>query len=111
MVRFDSQRVLQDVRQATTEDLLDRVTAYRTGMEAEALGIMEAELRRRGVGRKQIEDHAQRPVLADRAGVAVKCSYCSRPAIGRSWVWHRLWWCIPVFPRRFNYCPEHVPTV
>jgi hypothetical protein len=111
MVPFDSQKVLRSARQATTEDLLDRVTAYRDGMEGEALEILEAELRRRGVGREQIEAHARQagPVLRGPDGVAVKCNFCRRPAVARGWGWHRLWGKVPVFPRRFYYCPDHQP--
>ncbi len=56
---FNPDRVLANARQATTEDLLNRVTAYRAGMEPEALAIIEAELKRRGVRPDQIEGHAQ----------------------------------------------------
>ena len=34
-MRFDVERVRQNVQQATTEDLLDRLTVYREGMEPE----------------------------------------------------------------------------
>ena len=42
-------RVRANVQAASTEDLLDRATVYREGMEPEALDLIEAELRRRGV--------------------------------------------------------------
>ncbi len=114
MVPFDGQKVLHNARQATTEDLLDRVTAYPEGMEPEALEIVEAELRRRGVGPDQIEEHARRQagrVLRGPDGMAVKCSFCRRPAVARRWGWDRLWGKVPVFPRRFQYCQEHQPKV
>lgn len=36
----DIERVRKNVGQATTEDLLDRITAYSEGMESEALAII-----------------------------------------------------------------------
>ena len=42
-MRFDRQRVESNVRQATTEDLLDRITVFAAGMEGDALEIIEAE--------------------------------------------------------------------
>jgi hypothetical protein len=110
MFRFDPQRVLVNVRKATTEDLLDRVTAYRAGMEPEAIDIIEAELRQRGVGTDEIEAHAERcrrETLQLPDGTAVKCTFCHRPAVARGWGWHRLWGLVPLFPRSFRYCPEH----
>src|SRR5262245_10163628 len=111
-MRFDPQRVLLNARQAGTEDLLDRVTAYREGMEPEALEIIEAELRRRGVGPEQIEAHARRyreEGVALPGGAAAKCSLCRRPAVARGWGWHRLWGRLPLFPRPFRYCEAHRP--
>jgi hypothetical protein len=113
MLPFHRQRVLLNVRQATTEDLLDRVTAYRAGMEPEALEVIEAELRARGVTAEQIEAHADRrrqEAVFLSQGVAVKCSFCERPAVATSWGWHRLWRLVPLFPRPFRYCTEHQPT-
>jgi hypothetical protein len=109
MIRFDAQKVLLNARQATTDDLLDRVTAYRDGMEPEAVEILEAELRRRGVGREQIERHAAE-VGRPPHGAAAMCSYCRRPAVAAGWAWHRLWSRLPLFPRRVRYCAEHRPA-
>jgi hypothetical protein len=93
-MEFDPQRVLVNVRKATTDDLLDRVTAYREEMEPEALAIIEDELRARGVGPEQIEAHRaqcarQAVFLPD--GVAARCSFCHQPAVEQKWAWHRLW--------------------
>ena len=44
MLPFESERVRKNAREATTEDLLNRVTVYRGDMEPEALKIIEAEL-------------------------------------------------------------------
>jgi hypothetical protein len=110
MFAFNRERVLANVRSATTEDLVDRVTAYRAGMEPEALDIIEAELRARGVAADQIDAHAERcrrETLQLPDGTAAKCSFCYRPAVARAWGWHYLWGLVPIFPRPFRYCREH----
>ena len=110
MLGFDLKRVAEYIRQADTEDLLDRVTIFREGMEPAALDLMEGELDRRGVTREQISEHADaRWVTAIRLpdGTAMRCSYCSRPAILRGRGWRRLFGRIPVFPRIFAYCDVH----
>jgi hypothetical protein len=107
---FDPGRVIANARKSDTEDLLDRVTVYREGMEPEAVEIIEAELRARGVGQEEIAAHAARhagEVKVGEDGVAEKCSYCRRPAVARGWGWQRLWNVLPVFPRLFRYCQEH----
>jgi hypothetical protein len=109
-MKVNPQRILLNVRKATTENLLDRVTAYRAGMTPEALDLIEAELKDRGVGPEQIAAHAERcrqEVLFLDDGTAAKCSFCERPAVGRGWSMHRLFGLLPVFPRRFYYCKEH----
>jgi hypothetical protein len=111
---FDLERVRQNVRQATTEDLLDRATVYRAGMESEALDLIEGELERRGITAEQIQAHVEqrRPesrFLPD--GTAVRCSFCQRPAVAEGWDWHRLWGFVPLFPRYYHYCTEHRPDV
>jgi hypothetical protein len=111
---FDIERVKQNVRKATTEDLLDRVTVYRAGMEAQALEVIEAELRERGVTAQDIEDHdgQRRPetrLLPD--GTVAKCTFCARPAVAEGWGWHRMWGILPLFPRFYHYCSVHRPDV
>jgi hypothetical protein len=111
-MRFDSERVRENVRAAATEDLLDRVTVYRAGMEEEAIIIIEEELRGRGVGGWDITEHearrrAQTKPLAD--GTAQMCSFCHRPAVAEGWGWHRMWGLLPVFPRYYYYCEKHRP--
>lgn len=112
MLRFDAERVRTNVRQAETEDLLDRVTVYRAGMEDEALDLIEAELRARGVGAEEVARHAalreQTTVWRD-DGTAAPCTFCHRPALARSWGWHRLWKVLPLFPRYYFYCDRHRP--
>jgi hypothetical protein len=111
MWEFNAERVRANVREATTEDLLDRATVYREGMEPEALDIIEVELSRRGVTRQDLEaraDRSRRPSTRPPGeGPAPRCSFCDRPAVRRGWGWHRLWGLLPVFPRPLSYCAEH----
>jgi hypothetical protein len=107
---FDRNRFKKISQDMTTEELMDRVTVYRPEMEPKAVQMMEAELARRGVTQLRIEAHAAQRgetafFLSD--GIAVRCSFCNRPAVGQRWGWHRLWGKVPVFPRRFTYCEEH----
>ena len=83
---FDLERVRANVRQATTEDLLDRVTVYRAGMEESALAIIEAELRSRDISDEEIEAHAEQRrresnFLPD--GTAVRLQLLPPPRRGR----------------------------
>lgn len=106
-MELDLHKVVAFVRRAETEELLDRVTVYREGMEPAALDLMENELARRGLTPEAIaaHDRARREtaILLD-DGTALRCSFCERPAVVRAWAWHRLWGRVPVFPRRFSYC-------
>jgi hypothetical protein len=109
---FDLRRVEANAREAATEDLLDRVTVYRAGMEPAALRIIEAELRRRDITANEIETHARERERETRMlpdGTAARCSFCHRPALAEAWGWHRLWGRLPLFPRRHRYCREHMP--
>jgi hypothetical protein len=113
MFEFNAERVRANVGKATTEDLLDRATVYRGGMEPEALDIIDAELRRRGVTPEQVRAHAESRAAAGvrtKDGPAAQCSFCDRPAVAEGWGWHRLWGRLPVFPRRFRWCAEHRPA-
>jgi len=108
MIPLDRDKVLLNARSATDEDLLDRVTVYRDGMEPAAVAIFEAELRRRGVSSERIVAHAnQAASVRDREQLAVQCSWCRRPAVTSAWGWHRLFGRVPLFPRRWHYCAEH----
>src|SRR5262245_5612375 len=110
--KFDPERVSDNARKASTEDLLDRVTVYRSGMEPQALAIIEAELAQRGVDRRHIQEHGERrerEALEHSDGPAAMCSFCRKPAVTRGWGWHRLFKRVPIFPRRFNYCADHRP--
>ncbi len=102
-------RILANVRQATTADLLERVTAFRRGMEPEALALIEVELHQRGISAAQIVAHAERQSVCvkDANGAARQCSRCFRPATVGRWRWHRLWGKLPLFPRFMYFCAEH----
>jgi len=113
MMQVDLERVRANIHKASTEDLLDRATVYRDGMEADALDLIERELRERGVSWDAIAEHEHKrrqETLFDADGVALKCHKCSRPAVGESWDFHRMWGLLPVFPRRFAWCAEHRPS-
>jgi hypothetical protein len=127
-MEFNLRLVADYIRSAATEELLDRVTVYRAGMEEAALDLMEGELDRRGVSRQEIAIHYEKQLasaimLPDRT--AMRCSFCDRPAIrqARSWYWLRLripmlplligraaiplGISIPIFPHMFAYCAVH----
>jgi hypothetical protein len=112
-MQMDPERVRENVRRASTEDLLDRATVYREGMEPEALAIIDAELRERGLSDFDVAEHAERRrarVLFAPEGWALKCEHCHRPAVGQVRGWHRLFGVVPLFPRWFCYCAEHLPA-
>lgn len=109
-MEFNIKLVAEFIRKADTEDLLDRVTVYREGMEPAALDLMEMELDRRGVTREDIADHDEwrretAIMLSD--GTALRCNFCDRPAVTRGVGWHRLFGRIPVFPRVLPRCEAH----
>jgi hypothetical protein len=111
-MRFDPEKVRQNIRAATTEDLLDRYTFDQAGMEPEALDLIEEELRRRGVTEEQMTAHVERigrDAIRLPDGTAAQCSLCRRPAVAEGWGWHRLWGLVPLFPRRYFWCAEHCP--
>src|SRR5262249_13193308 len=97
---FDINRVRANARQATTEDLLDRMTVDRAGMEPAAVAVIEEELRQRGVTPEQVQAHGERAArqgirLPD--GSVARCSRCDRPAVVEQPGWHRLWGLVPLF--------------
>ncbi len=55
-MELNLERVRQNAHSASTEELLDRVTVYRNGMEPAAIEVIEDELARRGVSEEQIRD-------------------------------------------------------
>jgi len=109
-MELDLQRVRELAREATTEDLLDRVTVYRGGMDPEALTVLEEELRRREVDPTDIRQHAEqhgRDVLWERPGLAAQCAFCRQPAVMVEMRWFRLLGLIPLFQRPVPCCAAH----
>ena len=107
---WNETKVRAKIQAAATEDLLDRFTAYRNGMEPAALVLIEEELYRRGVTATEIAKHRERcerecVYLPD--GTAAKCSLCERPAVREAWSWHRLLGLVPLIPRLMRYCRVH----
>src|SRR5437660_1181056 len=102
-MKVDLERVRANVRRATTEDLLDRATVYRGGMEPEALEVIDAELRSRGVTPEDVAAHERRRgeegLVRGAEGWPRVCAKCGRPATWEGWTWGRLWWLLPLFPR------------
>ncbi len=121
-MQFPLREIAHYTQTAPTEELLDRVTVYREGMEPAALDLMEGELDRRGVTRAQIAQHnaiqrASAIMLPD--GTAMRCSRCNRPAVGEARGWHKmqlripfvaLGLSIPLYPRLHAYCAVHSPS-
>jgi hypothetical protein len=136
-VKFDPQKVWANMRRASTEDLLDRVTVFRDGMEPEALRIIETELQARGVTMAAIAAHGQAQTdacLKAADGRILECSFCRKPAVARGWGWLRFFWgfvtahslrdvdsdvksgwyhfpwaTVPIWPRRIRFCRSHLP--
>jgi hypothetical protein len=107
---WDREKLLLNIRNADTDDLLDRATAYRANMEPEAVELIEIELRRRGITAASIATHAeacQTECLFDADGTAKMCSFCRRPAVTEGWGWHRILQKVPVIPRWLRYCKDH----
>ncbi len=109
-MEWDPQTVLLNIRKADTDDLIDRVTVYRAGMEPEAIALIEDELHRRGVKEGEIDAYLQKcrlECLFQPDGIAKMCSFCRKPAVRQAWGWHRLLGKVPVLPRYLRYCKEH----
>ncbi len=83
--------VRANVRDASTEDLLDRATIYRKEMDADALVIIDTELVERGVTIDVVKSHldSREGHVLREDGTTVKCNFCDRPAVEmeRSWGW------------------------
>jgi hypothetical protein len=111
MMFFDLERIRANVRQAETEDLLDRVTVYRPEMEDAALVLIEEELRSRGVTSREISVHEEqrRRNLLLVNGHPLRCCDCYCPAVIQVAGWHWIWGLVPLFRRSYYYCAEHQP--
>jgi hypothetical protein len=113
MTEVPSERLNAFIREAPNVVLLDRLTAFRSGMRSEVLPLIEAELRRRGYDAADIADHQARideTVVWERPGMARRCRDCERPAVATVWDWIRLWDRLPIWPTPFYYCDDHCPT-
>jgi hypothetical protein len=108
-MEFDLDRLLENVRAATTEDLLDRATVYRAGLEPEALPVILEELKARGVTAEAVVQHEQSrtQVIFDGDGTARTCDHCRKPAVADEWGWHWMFGKVPIFPRLFQVCEDH----
>jgi len=110
-MQFDVRKVAEFVRKAESEELLDRVTVYRDGMEPAALDLMEGELDRRGYSREEIADFEEQrraTALTCRDGTIIRCILCDRPATVRGRGWLKIFaGGVPVIPWRFPYCDFH----
>ena len=108
-MKFEIDRVRSNVRRADTEDLLDRITVYRLALEPEAIDVIMAELKHRGLAESDIRRHesARSDVVVDKFGIPRPCTVCRRPASAAEWGWHRLFNLIPLFPRRLYRCEHH----
>lgn len=111
-MRLNLEKVRENARNSSTEDLLDRVTVFRHEMEPQALSVLEEELRGRGVSAAEQADHEERrrqSAVVREGGEVVRCDRCRRPAVWEDTQWHRLWGVVPLFPRRMALCEEHRP--
>ena len=111
-MQWDAQKVLLNIRQADTDDLLDRITAYRRGMEPDAIVMIERELRERNVSAAEIAEHreiCERDCIYLEDGTAAKCSFCQKPAVAEGRGWWKIYRLVPFFPRRLRYCGRHRP--
>lgn len=106
---FDLKTVATFIRNAGTEDLLDRVTVYRDEMEPAAVDLMENELWQRGLSRAEVDAHAEEraDVIRRRDGTIRRCEFCDRPAVSYRWGWHKLYGKIPLLPRFLARCEVH----
>jgi hypothetical protein len=110
-MKLDLERVRANVRAATTEDLLDRATLFRSGMEPAALEIIDEELHSRGVTPEALMAHeAVRGVglVKGPDGLPRVCAKCGRPATWEGCRWGRwVGWLLPFAALRSAYCDEH----
>ena len=112
MTDSELSRVSEFSRTAQTEELLDRVTAFRADHDPAAIRLFESELRKRGISREEIvrrDEETRGTVLTRRDGTAIRCFFCDKPATETVWAWHRLWGKVPLFPRSMAVCADHLP--
>ncbi len=106
---FDLDAVEANVARAETEDLLDRATVYRNGMEPEALNLIDAELRARGIGDADLMARLRRTAGrglvygSGRPGGEVR-KVCASGRGAEMGLAPPLARGMPVFPRPFAFC-------
>jgi hypothetical protein len=106
------EHVRSNVRNSSLEDLLDRATIYRKQMEPQALAVIDAELLERGVTAECIKTHldSRQDYLVDESEIAVKCSFCDRPAVEAEdwgWGWQLLFRKLRLTPPPLAKCSVH----
>ena len=109
-MHWDDEKLRLNIRHADTDDLLDRVTAFRAGMELAAIALIEQELHQRQVSAAQIAEHREAIVsecVFHADGTAKMCTFCRKPAVREAWSWHKIMNTIPVFPRLLRHCKRH----
>jgi hypothetical protein len=109
-MHWDEEKLGLNISQAGTDDLLDRVTAYRAGMEPDAVALVEQELQKRGVTAAKVAEHREsieRECVFHADGTAKMCTFCRKPAVRETWGWHKIMGAIPIFPRLICYCKYH----
>jgi hypothetical protein len=109
-MNWNEQKLKVNISRADNDDLLDRITAFRAGMESDAIELIEQELHRRGVTAAQIAERreaCERNCVFDSDGNAKMCSFCRKPAVREGWGWFKLMWLVPLIPRRVRYCKNH----
>jgi len=109
-IKVNLDKIRDNIKNADDDDLLDRITFYRAGLEPEAQLMIEVELTKRGFKDEDIEAWAPKPEdpyvwLPD--GSVAPCSFCRRPALRDAWAWYRLLGKIPIFPKLYRYCGDH----
>ncbi len=109
-MELNLKKVAAYIRRAETENLLDRVTVFRSEMEPAALDLMEGELSRRGISEEKIAEYAElrrEGIMMKASGEPLHCYFCERPAVQRGRGWYKLWGRIPIFPRIYSRCELH----
>ncbi len=109
-MQFDPVRVRHNAILSSTQDLLERVTVLRAGMEPEAIVIIENELASRGVTAEEIaalRRQADAYTVRDSEGHILPCRWCHRPAVSRKRAWWKLFGVLPLFPQSVPACENH----
>lgn len=109
-LQFNPEKCRESARQSSDEELLDQVEFFGQWLEADAVRILESELRGRGVTTLERQSHEKKwrhRVLRDAEGWPKLCGQCNRAATVRRLAWAKLFGIVPLFPRPAVYCSEH----